>query len=302
MIYKNISELVGNTPLFKVDSEPGLADIYLKLEFFNPSSSVKDRAALFMIKEALDKGEIKKGDTIVEPTSGNTGIGLAMLGSSLGLNVVIVMPDSMSEERKALMRAFGAELILTGEGGMEAATKKAEEIAQERGGRVMGQFYNPANIKAHLTTTGPEILRELDHVDGFVAGVGTGGTLSGVGQVLKEKNPQTLVWGLEPDESPLISEGQASSHKIQGIGANFIPENYKSEFVDKIIRIKSDEAIQGSRSLAKNYGILAGISSGANYQGAKILAKNLGEGKVVVTVLPDTGERYLSTGLYDERI
>lgn len=301
MLYENVVAAIGKTPLIKINNLPdNYADIYVKLERSNPSGSVKDRAVKYIVQDLIDKGLVEKGGTIVESTSGNTGIGLAMVGAALGINIVIVMPETMSLERRALMKAYGAEVVLTGEGGMKAAGEKAEEIAKERGGVVFGQFSNQANVKAHVETTAREILNDLDSVDGFVAGIGTGGTVSGVGQVLKEEQSQAIVWGVEPADSPLLTKGHAGGHKIQGIGANFIPEVLDQSVIDEVVTIENDEAIDSMKELARTQGILAGISSGANFAASKKLAEKLGSGKTVVTILPDTGERYLSGGFFDE--
>lgn len=301
MIYKNIVDLIGNTPMLEVDLGKGSGKVYLKLECFNPSGSIKDRAALYMINDLIDRGIVKKGGTIVEPTSGNTGVALAMIGKALKINVVITMPETMSKERISLMKAYGAEVILTpGSEGMGGAVNKANEISREREAPIAGQFYNLMNPASHYRGTGREILADLGKVDGFIAGVGTGGTISGVGKLLKERDEDAQVWAIEPEESPLISQGKSGPHRIQGLGANFIPFNYKEKFVDKVVLTNVDEAIQGMKELSNNHGILAGISSGANYMGAMKMAKELGEGSVVVTVLPDPGERYLSTGVFDD--
>lgn len=299
-MYNNILELIGNTPIVKINNiEEGSADIYAKLESKNPSFSVKDRAAYYIIKDLMDKGELEKGGTIVEGTSGNTGVAVSMIGAALGINVIIVMPETMTIERRRLMQAYGAQVILTGEGGMKTAVAKAEEIAEENGYPLVGQFVREANVKAHIETTGPEILEQVPDLDGFVAGIGTGGTVSGVGQVLKEKNKDIVVWGVEPEDSPLLNKGQSGSHKIQGLGANFIPEIYKADLMDKVDMVSNEDAIEEALFLARKEGILSGISSGANLKAAKRLAKELGEGKKVVVIFPDTGERYLSSGIFD---
>ncbi|MCD1147727.1 cysteine synthase A [Peptoniphilus sp. KCTC 25270] len=300
MKYKNIVQVVGHTPLIELPRKEGAGRVFAKIESRNPGGSVKDRAALYMIRDAQEKGLLKEGDTIVEATSGNTGIALSMIGRALGLNVVIVMPGSMSEERKQLMRAYGAELILTGEGGMQAAVDKANELVEEKGYFLVSQFENPANALAHYETTGPEIYKDLPEVTAFVAGIGTGGTVTGVGRFLKEKNPEIKVFGIEPKDSPLLTEGKAGGHKIQGIGANFVPGVLDQEILDKVYTIATEEAFQGARELSKNAGVLAGISSGSNAYMAYKIAEELGEDSVVVTVLPDTGERYLSTELFAE--
>ena len=250
-----------------------------------------------MIEEAEKSGKLKKGGTIVEPTSGNTGVALAALAAAKGYNLILTMPASMSIERAKLAMAYGAKVIRTTEGALQGSVDKAKELAEENGYFMPDQFSNPANIKAHYETTGPEILAEISP-DAFIAGVGTGGTVTGVGRKLKEANPNTKIFAIEPAESPLLSGGKASGHKIQGIGGNFIPKNLDFDIVDGIVDVKGDDAIEMSRFLANNEGLAVGISSGANVKGAIEIADKLGEGKVVVTVLPDTGERYLSTELY----
>lgn len=293
------TELIGNTPLLKLNSlkKEGRADIYVKVEKNNIAGSIKDRIALYMIEEAEKSGELKKGGTIVEPTSGNTGVALAALAAAKGYNLILTMPASMSIERAKLAMAYGAKVIRTTEGALQGSVDKAKELAEENGYFMPDQFSNPANIKAHYETTGPEILAEISP-DAFIAGVGTGGTVTGVGRKLKEVNPSTKIYAIEPAESPLLSGGKASGHKIQGIGGNFIPKNLDFDIVDGIVDVKGDDAIEMSRFLANNEGLAVGISSGANVKGAIEIADKLGEGKVVVTVLPDTGERYLSTELY----
>lgn len=302
MLFENIVDAIGYTPLVKINGlDESFADVYVKLEKNNPSGSVKDRPVKYIVQDLLDRGEVAKGGTIVESTSGNTGVGLAMVGAALGINIVIVMPDSMSVERRTIIQAYGAELVLTpASGGMKLAGDKAEEIAKERGAVVFGQFTNEANVVAHVETTAREILEDLPDVDGFVAGIGTGGTVSGVGQVLKERSKDALVWAVEPAGSPLLTEGTAGSHKIQGLGANFIPEILDQSVIDKIEVVSNEEAIDTAVELAKSQGILAGISSGANYAVALRMAKELGQGKKVVVVLPDSGERYLSTGFFGD--
>lgn len=302
MLFENIVDAIGYTPLVKINGlDADSADIYVKLEKNNPSGSVKDRPVKYIVQDLLDSGKVAVGGTIVESTSGNTGVGLAMVGAALGINVVIVMPESMSIERRQLIQAYGAELILTDKsGGMSLAGETAEKIAAERNGVVFGQFTNGANVTAHEETTAKEILADLPNVDGFVAGIGTGGTVSGVGHVLKEKNPATIIWGGEPSDSPLLTEGKASSHKIQGLGANFIPKVLDQSVLDKVATVSNEDAIAAAKELATSQGIFAGFSSGANYVAAKELAKELGKGKVVVTVFPDSGERYLSTGQFGD--
>ncbi|MBF6625723.1 cysteine synthase A [Aerococcaceae bacterium zg-BR9] len=301
MLYQNIADTIGNTPLVKLNfNETDSADIYVKVESFNPSGSVKDRATYYILQDLLSKGVLEPGGTIVEATSGNTGIALSMMGAALGIKVVLVMPETMTVERRNLMAAFGAEIILTpGAEGMAGATSKAESLSKEFDAPIFGQFTNPANIKAHIETTAKEIITDLGHVDGFVAGVGTGGTVSGTAQGLKANNTGTVVWAVEPEESALISKGSSGSHKIQGIGANFIPDNYDASVIDEVVTVSSEDALAMTRRLANEFGILAGISAGANVTAALRLAKSLGSGKKVVTVLPDTGERYLSVGIFN---
>ncbi|MBG9988596.1 cysteine synthase A [Aerococcaceae bacterium DSM 111176] len=301
MLFNNILDSVGNTPLVKINHlDEDSADVYVKIEKNNPSGSVKDRPVKYILQDLLDRGVIKQGDTVIEPTSGNTGVGLAMAGAALGLKIVIVMPDSMSLERRQLIQAYGAELVLTpvSEGAMAGAKAKAEELAEERDGVILGQFANTANIKSHEETTAREILEDLGTVDAFIAGIGTSGTIVGVGNVFKENNPDTLIVGLEPEDSPLFSKGEAAGHKLQGLGTNFVPELFTDENIDRYVGVSNEDAFDGMRELASTQGILAGISSGANYVGAKRLAKELGAGKTVVTVLPDSGERYLSMGIF----
>lgn len=300
MILNNISESIGRTPLIRINHTKDMAEILVKVESFNPGGSVKDRAALYMILDAENKGLIKKGDTIIEPTSGNTGIALAMLGAARGYNVKIVMPDTMSIERRNLMKAYGAELILTeGKLGMKGSVDLATKLAKENNYFMPNQFGNMANVQAHMETTAKEILEDTEgKLDAFVAGVGTGGTISGVGKILKEHNKDILTVAVQPAKSPVLSGGAPSSHGIQGIGANFIPDIMDLSVVDEIIDMDEDTAYENSRNLGKYEGILAGMSSGGNLAAAIIIAKRLGEGKRVVTVLPDTGERYLSTVLF----
>ncbi|MCI7238592.1 MAG: cysteine synthase A [Anaerococcus sp.] len=299
-IKNNGKELIGNTPLLKLNSlkKEGRADIYAKIEKNNLAASIKDRVALYMIEDAEEKGLLKEGGTIVEPTSGNTGVALAAIAAAKGYHLILTMPASMSIERAKLAMAYGAKVIRTTEGALQGAYDKAKQLADENGYFFPDQFSNPANVKAHYETTGPEILEEITP-DAFIAGVGTGGTVSGVGKRLKEANEDTKVYAIEPKESPLLSGGEAGSHKIQGIGGNFIPANLNFDIVDGIIDVAGDDAIAMSRQLAKDEGLVVGISSGANVVGAIEIADKLGEGRSVVTVLPDTGERYLSTELYD---
>lgn len=302
MLFENVVDAIGYTPVVKINGlDDSYADVYVKLEKNNPSGSVKDRPVKYIIQDLLDKGELKPGGTIVESTSGNTGVGLAMVGAALGIKVIIVMPDSMSVERRKLMQAYGAELVLTpASGGMSLAGEKAEEIAKEKNAPIFGQFKNEANVTSHEETTAREVLEDVPDVDGFVAGIGTGGTITGVGRVLKENNSETVIWSVEPEASPILTKGEAGSHKIQGLGANFIPEILDQSVIDKIETVSNDEAINTAVELAKSQGILAGFSSGANYAVALRLAKELGKGKKVVVVLPDSGERYLSSGFFGD--
>lgn len=303
-IYNNITELVGKTPIVKLNRvvPEGAADVYVKLESFNPGSSVKDRIALAMI-EAAEKAEIiKPGDTIVEPTSGNTGIGLAWIGSAKGYKVIIVMPETMSIERRKIIQAYGAELVLTpGSEGMKGAIAKANEIATEKGAFLPLQFNNPANPAIHESTTGAEILEAFGNtgLDAFVSGVGTGGTISGVSHTLKKANPSVKIYAVEADESAVLSGEKPGPHKIQGISAGFIPETLDTKSYDGIIRVTSDDAILTGRSIGAKEGFLVGISSGAAIHAAIQVAKELGVGKKVLAILPDNGERYLSTVLYN---
>ena len=302
-IYENITELVGQTPIVKLRHIPeGSADVYVKLEAFNPGGSVKDRIALSMIRAAEADGRLKPGGTIVEPTSGNTGIGLSFVGSALGYKVVIVLPESFSLERRKLIQAYGAELILTpASGGMGAAIAKAQELADANGWFIPGQFENPANVAIHEATTGPEIIEAFGEtgLDAFVAGAGTGGTISGVSHVLKKANPAIKTYVVEADESAILSGEQAGPHKIQGLSAGFIPQNLDTTSYDEIIRVKGDTAIETARHLGAKEGFLVGISSGAAIYAALEVAKKLGKGKKVLALAPDNGERYLSTVLYD---
>lgn len=293
---KKILETIGNSPLIKLDHVTD-KEIYVKLEKTNPAGSVKDRPAYYMIKDAIERGELKEGMKIVEPTSGNTGIALAMVGKALGYEVVIVMPETMSLERRALIKSYGADLILTeASKGVQGSVDKAKELLAQGGYYMPDQFSNPSNVKAHMETTAVEILDSGLDVKGFIAGVGTGGTVTGVSKVLKEKDKETRVWALEPAESPLITEGQAGPHKIQGIGANFIPKNLDMDYIDRTITVTSEEAIEMAKRLASEEGLMVGISSGANVVGAIKMAEEV-DGPIV-TVLPDTAERYLSTPLF----
>ena len=305
-IYTSSESLIGNTPLLELkhlEEEFGLhARLLAKLEFFNPGGSAKDRVASRMIADAEEKGLLKPGSVIIEPTSGNTGIGLAAVGAAKGYRVIIVMPDTMSIERQLLMKAYGAELILTdGAKGMKGSIEKAEELAKELPNSfIPDQFANPANPEAHYLTTGPEIWQDTDgQVDIFIAGVGTGGTLSGTGKYLKEKNPELKVIAVEPASSPLLSQGIAGPHGLQGIGANFIPKALDTEIYDEIIPVTEDDAYCFGRLMARKEGILVGISSGAALWSAVRTAQNPeNKGKTIVVLLPDTGERYLSTEMY----
>lgn len=306
LIAQNLTDLIGNTPLLEVNnfcrSRNLKARILLKLESFNPLSSVKDRAAFNMIRRAEEEGRLKPGSLIVEPTSGNTGVGLAFVSAARGYRLVLTMPDTMSMERRRLLIALGAQLILTpGAQGMKGAIAKAEEILKTNPGSVLlQQFENPANPEIHKNTTAEEIWRDTEgKVDIFVAGVGTGGTVSGVGEKLKALNSDIQIVAVEPDASPVISGGQPGPHKLQGIGAGFIPKNYHGEFVDQVLRIENEEAVETSRELARTEGVLAGYSGGAALTGAvKLAALPENEGKIIVVILPDTGERYLSTELF----
>lgn len=304
-IYTSIDQLIGNTPLLKLNRivPKDAADVYVKLEFFNPAGSIKDRIALAMIEKAEAEGKLKPGDTIIEPTSGNTGIGLASVAAAKGYHLIIVMPETMSVERRKLMQGYGAELILTpGADGMKGSIAKAQELVDTKGYFMPMQFENPANPAIHEATTGQEIIDAFgkdDLPDAFVAGVGTGGTLSGIGHALKKADPNIKVYALEPAESPLLKEGKAGKHKIQGISAGFIPKTLDQEVYDGIIEVSSDDAIKTGQAVGRLEGFLPGISAGANIYGAIELAKQLGKGKKVVTVSPDGGDRYLSTDLFN---
>lgn len=306
-IYKSVSELVGRTPLLELSNyekaENLEATVLAKLERFNPAGSVKDRIAKAMIEDAEAKGILKQGSVIVEPTSGNTGIGLAAMGAARGYKVVLTMPETMSVERRNLLKAYGAELVLTeGAKGMKGAIEKAEELAKSLPDAFLaGQFVNPANPAAHKATTGPEIWEDTDgKVDIFVAGVGTGGTLSGVGAYLKEKNPAVKVVAVEPADSPVLSQGKSGPHKIQGIGAGFVPDTLDTHIYDEIITVTTQEAFAAGKAMAQKEGMLVGISSGAAVHAAAVLAKRPeNKGKTIVALLPDTGERYLSTPMFD---
>ncbi|MBO5318131.1 MAG: cysteine synthase A [Oscillospiraceae bacterium] len=305
-ICESVAELVGNTPLLElknIQKEEKLhARLLAKLECFNPAGSVKDRVALFMILDAEEKGLLKPGGTVIEPTSGNTGIGLSAISASRGYRTIIVMPDTMSVERQLLMTAYGAELVLTpGAKGMQGAIEKAQELKAENPGSIIaGQFENPANPKAHMETTGPEIWRDTDgQVDVFVAGIGTGGTVTGTGKYLKQHNPALQVIGVEPAGSPLLTQGRAGSHGLQGIGANFVPEVLDQKACDSIVTVTEEQAYAAARLMGRKEGLLVGISSGAALHAAIEAAKcPENQGKTIVVLLPDTGERYLSTPLY----
>lgn len=300
MIYKNSLEMIGSTPILKMNSiDENSADIYVKLEKFNVGGSVKDRAALGMIEKAERDGLLKKGDVIVEPTSGNTGIALAMIGRLKGYKVIIVMPDTMSEERRALIRAYGAELILTdGSKGMKGAIEKATELSNKDGYFMPQQFENSANKEKHYETTAIEILNDIKDLDVFIASVGTGGTVTGISKKLKEEIKELKTVAVEPENSKVLSGGKPGPHKIQGIGAGFIPAIYESKYVDEIIAITDEEAFETAREFAKEEGVLVGISSGSAIAAAKKIAKRLGKGKKVLAIAPDGGEKYLSMGLY----
>ncbi len=307
-IYKGASQLIGNTPLVEVtniEKELGLeATVLVKLEYFNPAGSVKDRVALAMIEDAEEKGLLKEGSVIIEPTSGNTGIGLAAIAAAKGYRAILTMPETMSVERRNILKAYGAEIVLTeGSKGMKGAIAKAEELAAEiEGSFIPGQFVNPANSKAHRETTGPEIWKDTDgKVDLFIAGVGTGGTVTGVGEYLKSQNPNVKVVALEPKDSPVLSEGRAGAHKIQGIGAGFVPDVLNTQIYDEIFVAESEDAFAAAKLLAKKEGISVGISSGAALHGAIEYAKKPeNKGKTIVALLPDSGDRYYSTPLFTE--
>ena len=307
-IYKSASELIGNTPLVEVtniEKELGLeAKVLVKLEYFNPAGSVKDRVALAMIEDAEERGLLKEGSVIIEPTSGNTGIGLAAIAAAKGYRAILTMPETMSVERRNILKAYGAEIVLTeGSKGMKGAIAKAEELAAEiDGGFIPGQFVNPANAAAHRKTTGPEIWKDTDgNVDIFIAGVGTGGTITGVGEYLKSQNPNVKVVALEPKDSPVLSEGRAGAHKIQGIGAGFVPDVLNTKVYDEIYTAAAEDAFAAAKLLAKKEGISVGISSGAALHGAIEYAKKPeNKGKTIVALLPDSGDRYYSTPLFTE--
>lgn len=308
-IYKNLSEFIGRTPLLEICGYNKLyapnGVILAKLDGMNPAGSAKDRVALYMIDDAEKSGELKSGGTIIEPTSGNTGIGLAAVAVSRGYKVILTMPETMSVERRNLLKAYGAEIVLTdGAKGMAGSIEKANELQKEiPNSLIMGQFENPANAQAHYETTGPEIWNDTDGgIDIFVAGIGTGGTITGTGRFLKEKNPDVKIVAVEPSDSPLLSEGRAGAHPLQGIGANFIPKVLDTNIYDEIITVSGDDAYEACRRLAETEGFLAGISSGASLWAATQLAERPeNKGKKIVAFLTDTGERYLSTGVFDRK-
>jgi cysteine synthase A len=302
-IASNVSELIGNTPVVKLNKvvEDGSAEVYLKLEYMNPGSSVKDRIALAMINDAEEKGLLKPDTTIIEPTSGNTGIGLAWVAAAKGYKAILVMPDTMSIERRNLLKAYGAQLILTpGKEGMKGAIAKATELAEQNGYFMPQQFQNESNPEIHRQTTGKEIVEQMgDTLDAFVSGIGTGGTISGAGSVLREAYKDIKIVAVEPADSPVLSGGSPGPHKIQGIGAGFVPDTLNTEIYDQIIKVANEDAFEQARRAAKEEGILGGISAGAAIHAALQVAKELGAGKKVLAIIPDNGERYLSTPLYN---
>ncbi|QHS23906.1 cysteine synthase A [Virgibacillus sp. MSP4-1] len=302
-VFENIVDVIGNTPIVKLNGagDENSADIYVKLEYMNPGSSVKDRIAKAMIEDAEKKGELKPGDTIIEPTSGNTGIGLAMVAAAKGYRTILTMPDTMSKERRNLLRAYGAELVLTpGSEAMKGAIAKAEELKNEHGYFMPQQFDNEANPRVHAETTGKEIVKQMgDQLDAFISGIGTGGTITGAGEVLKENYDHVKLYAVEPENSPVLSGGKPGPHKIQGIGAGFVPEVLDTKVYDDVITVANENAFETAREIAKSQGILGGISSGAAVYAAKKVAKELGKGKKVLAILPSNGERYLSTPLYN---
>lgn len=308
-IYKGAAELIGNTPLVELSNAKKelelQADILVKLEYLNPAGSVKDRAAREMIRDAEERGVLKEGSVIIEPTSGNTGIGLASIAAVKGYRVILTMPETMSVERQNILKAYGAEIILTeGAKGMQGAIDRAEELAREiPGSFIAGQFVNPANAETHRKTTGPEIWRDTDgKVDIFVAGVGTGGTITGVGEYLKSQNPKIQVVAVEPSDSPVLSQGKAGAHKLQGIGAGFVPEVLNTEIYDEVITVEAEDAFAAARLLARKEGFLVGISSGAAFHAAAVLARRPeNRGKTIVVLLPDSGDRYYSTPLFQQQ-
>lgn len=306
VVYHQLSELIGHTPMLQLhriqEKNQLQANLFAKLEYYNPAGSIKDRVAKQMIMDAIEEGKLHPGATIIEPTSGNTGIGICAVGTTLGFHVIIVMPETMSEERQKLMKAFGAKLVLTpGSKGMSGAIEKAEELAKDiPGSFIPGQFINPSNPKAHLLSTGPEIDEQMDgKIDILVAGIGTGGTITGIGQYLKKKHPHMKVIAVEPADSPVISEGKVGPHQIQGIGANFIPDILDQNIYDEVMTITTNDAFEAARELAKTEGILVGISSGAALHIGKVLAaREENKDKNIVMILPDGGDRYLSTDLF----
>ena len=303
-IANSVTELIGHTPIVKLNKlqNENSADIYLKLEYFNPGSSVKDRIALAMIESAEKKGILKPGDTIIEPTSGNTGIGLAMVAAAKGYRAILVMPETMSLERRNLLRAYGAELVLTpGPEGMKGAIAKATELSKEKGYFIPQQFENEANPEVHRNTTGPEIVEAFgdEGLDAFIAGVGTGGTITGAGEVLRNKYPDIKIYAVEPADSPVLSGGKPGPHKIQGIGAGFVPSILNTDLYEEIIQVTTEESFDYARRAAKEEGILGGISSGGAIAAAVKVAEKLGKGKKVLAIIPSNGERYLSTPLYN---
>lgn len=301
-VANNMAELIGNTPIVKLNrtADPEGAEIYLKLEFMNPGSSVKDRIALAMVEAAEKEGKLKDGDTIIEPTSGNTGIGLALVAAIKGYRAILVMPDTMSVERRNLLRAYGAELVLTpGAEGMKGAIAKAGELAEENGYFMPQQFKNEANPEVHARTTGKEIVEQMgDQLDAFVSGIGTGGTITGAGKVLKEHYPNIKLYAVEPKDSAILSGEKPGPHKIQGIGAGFVPDVLDTNVYDGVITVENEQAFETAREAAKKDGVLGGISSGAAIYAAQQVAKELGKGKKVLAVIPSNGERYLSTPLF----
>ena len=307
-VYTSVTELIGRTPLIElvnIEKKYDLkAKVVAKLELFNPAGSVKDRVARAMVEDAEKSGKLKKGSTIIEPTSGNTGIGLASVATAKGYKTILTMPETMSVERRNLLKAYGAEIVLTdGTKGMSGAIAKAKELEKEiDGGIILGQFENPANPKAHFDTTGPEIWEDTDgNVDFFVAGVGTGGTITGTGEYLKEKKPEVKIVAVEPASSPVLSEGKSGAHKIQGIGAGFVPDTLNTKIYDEVLPIENEDAFAAGRAFAKAEGVLVGISSGAALHAATILANRPeNAGKNIVVLLPDTGDRYLSTALFTD--
>jgi cysteine synthase len=300
-VANSVADLVGQTPVVKLNNvvSENSADVYVKLEYMNPGSSVKDRIALAMIEAAEKKGNLQPGGTLIEPTSGNTGIGLAMIAAAKGYKAILVMPETMSMERRNLLRAYGAELVLTpGPEGMGGAIRKAKELAEANGYFLPQQFENEANPEIHRLTTGKEIVEQFDELDAFVSGIGTGGTITGAGQVIKEKWPNAQIFAIEPKDSPVLSGGKPGPHKIQGIGAGFVPAILDTKIYDEVIQIDNDTAFETARRVAREEGILGGISSGAAIAAAIQVAEKLGKGKKVLAILPSNGERYLSTPLY----